>query len=129
MFGFHSGMRWLVVLAGGIALVWYIALWFMKRTVSDKGRMYMRVFAILLDIQVTIGIIFMVWNGLAGVGFPSYRLEHAVIMLLALVVAHVPAAWKKKPGLNIPRNYVFTIVSVLVLIVVGVMRLPQGWGL
>ncbi len=127
MFELHSGMRWLVVLAAVVALAWYAWLWIRGRGLGAKGRLPMAVFSVLLDIQVTIGIVFLVWNGLAGVGFPPHRLEHGVVMLLALAIVHLPIAWKKKPALNVPRNYVMVIVLVLGLIVAGVMRLPQGW--
>jgi hypothetical protein len=124
----HSWVRWVIV---GVALgsVVVFGLIWAGRLRPDK-RMWalMAAFAGLIDLQMTLGIIYLLWNGLAAdVGFPMYRIEHAVTMLVAVVVAHMNARWRTAGDTVRARNNVLIILAVLILIYLGVARLPQGW--
>jgi len=80
-----------------------------------------------MDLQLLMGIIFLVWNGLAGAGFPLYRIEHGVMMLLAAITAHVPMRWRAAPAPVRFRNSLFAVVGALLLVILGVFILPGGW--
>ena len=77
-----------------------------------------------MDLQVLIGLVYLIWSGLAVYGFPRYRLEHAFIMILAAVVAHLPARWKSLGDTKRFRNSFLALVVVGVLIYLGVALLP-----
>jgi hypothetical protein len=62
-----------------------------------------------------------------GQGFPRYRIEHGVTMLVAAVAAHMTAKWKKLDGPTRARNSFIALLIATLLIFVGVMRLPGGW--
>jgi multisubunit Na+/H+ antiporter MnhB subunit len=81
-----------------------------------------------MDLQVTLGIILLVWSGLAGAGFPMFRIEHATTMIIAAVLGHLPARWKTAADSVRFRNTLFCILGALLLVYVGVMRLPGGWS-
>jgi hypothetical protein len=56
-----------------------------------------------------------------------HRIEHAIAMIVAVVVAHLPAMWRKQSDKVRYRNTFFAVVGSLALIFVGIASLPQGW--
>ena len=123
----HSVVRWLVVAVSLISLVWFALVW-LRGTGNEKAdRGLMAAFSGLIDLQVTIGLILILWSGFAGVGFPRYRIEHAFIMIIAAVVAHLSMRWRNAEMQIRARNNVALIVGVLVIVFIGVSLLPQGW--
>jgi uncharacterized membrane protein YphA (DoxX/SURF4 family) len=79
----------------------------------------------MMDLQMLLGIIF-ITTGLS----PMYRIEHAVTMILAVVVSHLPAAWKKKEDRIRYRNGLLVLIGVVILIVLGIAVLPGNrWTL
>jgi len=125
----HGHMRWLVVLAALAAIVMNAVTWLKKDASATIDRVTMGIFTGLMDLQFTLGIIIFVYlTWIAGAGLPRYRLEHAGTMLIALVLAHAAAAWKRKsPSIRARNNLIVLLVSAL-LIFVAVMALPNGWG-
>ncbi len=123
----HSLVRWVVVGISLLALVWFALVWLRALRNEKLDRGLMAAFSGLIDVQVLIGIIYILWSGLAGAGFPSYRLEHAAIMIIAAVVAHLSMRWRKVAVQLRARNNLALIVGVLILVFIGVSRLPQGW--
>jgi hypothetical protein len=81
----------------------------------------------LMDLQVVLGFIYFFWSGLAAsAGFPSYRIEHMVTMLVAAVVAHLAVLWRKSEDKVRFRNSLFIIIDTLIIILFGLARLPGG---
>ena len=61
-------------------------------------------------------------------GFPRHRLEHAFIMIIAIVVAHLSIRWRNADDpARIFRNNLIVIVIALALIFIGVTMLRGGW--
>lgn len=127
VFVIHSVVRWLVVAVSLIALVWFALVW-LRGTRNEKAdRGLMAAFSGLIDLQVAIGLILILLSGFAGVGFPRYRIEHAFIMIIAAVIAHLSMRWRNAEMHIRARNNVALIVGVLVIVYIGVSLLPQGW--
>jgi len=124
----HSYLRWLVLLAAVIAAVKFAAGWLRGSKFKNMDRGLASGFSGLLDLQATLGLILLIWSGLAGAGFPIFRIEHATIMILAVVVGHLPARWKKAEDKIRFRNTFFCILGALLLIYAGVTSLPGGWS-
>ena len=125
----HSIVRWLIVVVAVIAIIKFALGWLRGGAFSSMDRGLASGFSGLIDLQVLLGFIFLFWNGLgAGAGFPIYRLEHMGIMLIAAVVAHLPARWKNTDDKLRFRNTLFVVLDVLILILFGVMFLPGGWS-
>lgn len=124
----HSYLRWLVLLVAIIAVVKFAIGWLRGGSFKGMDRGLASGFSGLMDLQVTLGLILMIWTGLAGVGFPMFRIEHAGTMIVAAVVAHLPARWKNAGDKIRFRNTLFCVLGALLLIFFGVMSLPGGWS-
>jgi len=123
----HSILRWIIVVVGLFALVKFLVGWVRKNQFAKMDRGLQAGFSGLIDLQVTLGFIVFFWNGLVdGAGFPMVRIEHMITMLVAAVVAHFPS-FKKKAENKFAVAF-FAVIGALVIIVLGVYRLPNGWS-
>jgi hypothetical protein len=124
----HSIVRWLIVLVAAVAIVKFAIGWLRGGAFKGMDRGLASGFSELMDLQATLGLIFLLWNGLIdGAGFPMYRIEHTVTMIVAVAVGHLPARWKKADDKTRFRNTLFCILGALVLVFLGVASLPGGW--
>lgn len=123
----HSILRWVIVVVGLFALIKFLVGWARKSDFAKMDRGLQAGFSGLVDLQVTIGFIYFFWNGLAGgVGFPMFRIEHMVTMLIAAVLGHLPSFMKKAENKFAVGFY--AVIGALIVIVLGVYRLPGGWS-
>lgn len=123
----HSHFRWVVLLIAVIAVVKFALGWLRGGAFKGMDRGLAAGFSGSLDLQATLGLILIIWMGVTGGGFPMYRIEHATTMIIAAVLGHLPARWKNAADKTRFRNTLFCILGALLLIYVGVMRLPGGW--
>ena len=123
----HSHFRWVVLLIAVIAVVKFALGWLRGGAFKGMDRGLAAGFSGSLDLQATLGLILTIWMGVTGGGFPMYRIEHATTMIIAAVLGHLPARWKNAADKTRFRNTLFCILGALLLIYVGVMRLPGGW--
>jgi len=123
----HSLVRWIIVLVALIAIVKFALSWLRRNEGGAMDRGLMSGFSGLMDLQALLGIIVLVGGGLTGAGFPFYRIEHAVTMIIAVAIAHLPMRWRNAPGPLRARNNLVAILVSLALVAVGVAGLPQGW--
>lgn len=128
LLGTHSGIRWLIVLTAMICLAFWGYSWLVKKTYPKPARIVASAYSGLLDLQVLLGLTFMLWTGFTGTGFPRFRFEHMTMMILAAVLAHLPSRWIKAGKENAYRNTLFATLLSLVFIYVGVALLPGGWS-
>lgn len=124
LFYAHSGLRWLVMLMTIVALV-YLSVRVWRRLPFDK--MTHRVVVIwsgLFGLQWIAGLLLFVVLG----GFDlAHRWEHTVTMTIALAVAHAYVPLKRRADTVRYYGVLASIAIVLLLVIVGVARLPQGW--
>jgi hypothetical protein len=123
----HSIVRWTIVVVGVIALVKFAIGWLGNGRFTSTDRGLTSGFSGLIDLQVTLGFIYLLWSGMAGAGFPMYRIEHMTTMIIAAVVAHLPMRWKKASNKVRFRNSFVAVLVTAVLIFAGVAALPGGW--
>ena len=121
----HSYLRWLIVIVAAIAAVKFALGWLRGSAFKSMDRGLTSGFSRLIDLQVTLGLIYLIWNGLAVEGFPMFRIEHAITMIIAAAVAHLPARWKNADDKKRFRNSLFIVLDVLIIIFIGVVRLPK----
>ena len=124
----HSGIRWLVLLFAVIAIVKFLIGWLRGSPFKGMDRGLMAGFNGLMDLQMTLGIVLLLWSGFSGVGFPFFRILHALIMIAAATVAHMSARWKNADDMTRFRNNLFLIVGSLILVLIGISVLPGGLG-
>lgn len=124
----HSIIRWVVILAAVAAIVKLVIGLVQKSDYDKMTRGLVSAFAGLMDTQLLLGLLFFVWNGMEGAGFPRHRWEHLVLMTVAVVVAHLPSMWKKsEPQIRL-RNTLAAVIGALVLVILGVSMLqPNRW--
>ena len=122
LFQAHSGLRYLVLLAGVVALVWFLVGWIRQKPYRPPAPAALATFAGLLDIQVLIGIT--MW---AGGRRPERVVEHLASMIGAVVVVHlVSIIQRRRRG---PTGYALPLTGVtlaLVLIVIGIRALGRS---
>jgi hypothetical protein len=124
----HSIVRWLILIVAVLAVVRFG--WGWRRGGEFRGldRGLLAAFSGLIDLQVLLGLVYFFWNGLGtGAGFPGYRIEHLVTMLIAAIFAHLPARWKAAEDRLRFRHALIGVLDALVIILIGVARLPGGW--
>ena len=122
----HSIVRWLIVFVGFIALIKFLIGWARKSEFTKMDRGLSAGFSGLMDLQVVLGFVYFFWIGLVGGGFPMYRVEHMTVMLVAAVLGHLPAFMKKYENKFAIGFY--AIIGALILVIIGVYRLPGGWS-
>lgn len=123
----HSILRWVIVIVGLIAILKFLIGWVRKSEFDRMDRGLSSGFSGLIDFQVMLGLLYFLITGFSGAGFPMYRIEHTVTMLLAAFVAHAPAMLKNRPW-NKFAVRLFAVLGALLLIYIGVARLPGGWS-
>lgn len=119
----HGEIRWLVALVAIIAIVKFAYGWLTNAEYKPIDRGLMAAFAGLLDLNLLLGLILILTLGVA----PN-RIEHAVTMVIALVIAHLNTLWRRSANSStIFRNNLIAIILALIVVFIGVMRLRGGW--
>lgn len=123
----HSGWRWIVMLAVLVAIGYGLWGWLTKQPWNDLARKIMLYTTIAIDIQLLGGLALYVANkSWSQLNPAQIRFEHPTMMVLALGLAHVVSV-KVKRGKVPATRYTWMALgtlAVLVLIVVGILRLP-----
>jgi hypothetical protein len=119
----HGIVRWIVVVVAVVTIVKLALGLIQKSKFTQLDRTLTMLFSIGVDIQVLLGIITLV-----TLGINRERIEHAFMMILALVAVHLPMRWRNATDEVRFRNTLISFVLALVFIVVGVALLSGGWG-
>lgn len=125
----HGEIRWLIALVAVIAIVKFAVGWLRRSNYDERiDRGLMTGFTVLMDINVTLGIILIVTLGVTQSFWPGYRFEHALTMIIAAVIAHTSIAWRNSPDdTKKYRNNLLAVLGALLFVFIGVMRLRGGW--
>lgn len=120
IFWTHSGVRYLVLLAGTMTVV--LAALTLDEPASPRLRLTWRFFVGLLDTQALIGIVVLIVRP-----FQGQFIGHLAMMLLALLVAHgAGAAFRRRtPEDQKGRVLLIAALGVLVLIVGGILAIGR----
>jgi uncharacterized membrane protein YphA (DoxX/SURF4 family) len=117
LFAAHSGTRYLVFLAGLVALAWFTWGKAAGRPFARPAPALLAAFIGLLDLQVLLGLAL-----LFGGRRPAAVWGHLAVMITAAIVIHVIAArHKRRPR---PAGYGLPLIGValtLALIVLGIL--------
>ncbi|MBF5045743.1 hypothetical protein FGE12_25270 [Aggregicoccus sp. 17bor-14] len=118
LFAAHSGLRFLVLLAGLVAAVFFAVGLARKQPATRTVRVMGAVFSGLLDLQVLLGLILVAM----GRYYPAL-IGHIVMMLLAVAVVHILLVKNRKrpqPGYALP---LVAVVLGLALIAGGILAI------
>lgn len=123
LFHAHSGLRFLVLLAGFVA-VGYLAYGLAARHTHGKGaRVVTAIYTGLLDLQVLLGILLVI----SGIFYPRL-IGHLSMMILAVVVVHALTVMGRKSE-DPRRRYGLSLLGVagsLVLIFLGISAIGRS---
>jgi hypothetical protein len=124
---FHSYWRYAVLLAGVIAFVGALAGWLGKMPARKTARQAGLLYIIAIDVQATLGIVLWLLRG--GFDQPRpFRLEHPLIMILALVAIHVGAVLAKRATSDVgsARTMAIAVAVSFILVLFGIPGLLPG---
>ena len=116
----HSFVRWIIIVVAVIVIIKFAVGWAANSLFRAVDRGLAASFSGLMDLEVLLGLTYLIWNGLAVGGFPLYRILHGVTMLIAAAVAHLPARFKT---LNDKLRFRYSLIAILgslVLIFIGI---------
>jgi hypothetical protein len=112
----HSVARWVVILFALIVIIRGLTGWFGKRRFNAADNRYSLFYTVTFDIQLLLGLILYFTKGWAGVlagdfaaamrnsGTRFFAVEHLVLMLIALAVAHIGRSVSKKGATDLSKH-------------------------
>ena len=120
LIGLHSILRYLVLLAGLVAMSYALVGWARDRTFDRNARLLGAIFTGLLDLQVLLGVLLLV-----ALPFRPILFGHISMMVIALGVAHVATFRSRRlpPSRQALRFQFVGIMIALGLIAAGIMAL------
>ncbi|WP_224364403.1 hypothetical protein [Hyalangium versicolor] len=121
LFQAHSGLRYLVLIVGLIALVYFASGLATKRPVGKGVRILGSSFVGLLDLQFLLGLLMVVMGR-----FYPQLIGHIVLMVIAVGETHALLVINRKrpnPGYLLP---LIAVAVALLLIVGGIMAIGRG---
>ena len=122
LFYAHSGLRYLVLLAGLVAALYYLWAVATKKGSERTGRILGSIFVGALDLQVLIGIVMVA----LGLFYPAL-IGHLFMMVGAAVVGHVAMVMARSAAPE--RAFAIRLLGVvfaLVLIVGGIVAIGRA---
>jgi hypothetical protein len=122
----HSILRWATIIVAVAALIKFGIGWFGEKPYDDSANRLRVAYTSLMDVQLLLGGLYLVLGGLLGFGWPSYRLEHLGIMVVAVVLAHLTNLGKEKGDTVRYRNGFLFLLASLLVVLLGVSLLPGG---
>jgi hypothetical protein len=120
LFDVHRDLPLLIVLVGLIALVWFIVRWRQRKPYDRASGLLMMAFTRLLEIQMLLGLIYLIWNGIDADYWPAKRFGHMAVMIVVVFFAHLPDRWSDVADSLRYRNNILVLISALLLGFVGV---------
>lgn len=120
LFQAHSGLRFLVLLAGAIAAAVLLWGWRSGRPFAGQSRAATAVFGAVLDLQIMLGIILVLTRPFYGA-----LIGHLVMMVGAAIAAHAMLVYARKLT-DVRRAHLVAfagIVLALLLIVGGILSI------
>lgn len=117
--GLHSGWRYLVLLALAGNFLFFAYAYFSGATSPKQEKQVSMIFAVAVDIQITIGIVLFILH-IIEYGFEGELLGHALPMLLVAPVAHAYTIYSRrdKSGNARRRQLVGALAPILALILI-----------
>lgn len=124
---FHSFWRYAVLIAGIVAFLGGMAGWLGSFPARLTARRAGLLYVIAIDLQTLIGIVLWVLRGGLDQARP-FRLEHPLIMILAVVVIHVGQVLAKRSRSDkaAARTIAIAVAMSFILVLAGIPGLLPG---
>ena len=123
VFNAHSGLRYLILVIGVVTALVALIGFLQKKPASSAGVTMLRIFTVLLDIQVLLGIATLLTRP-----FYAQLIGHLVMMIAAVAVAHLGTTRLKKatPEARGSGQLLTASLVPLLLIVAGIMAIQRA---
>ena len=134
----HSINRWIVLILGVIVVALGIYGWLSKRDWSDTDDRLGQFYTIFLDIQLVLGLLlYFIFSPIITSAFKNfggamgdsdirfYLVEHSLIMIIAVILAHVGRSRVKKAETSLSKYKNATIFYGISLLLI-LMMIPWG---
>ncbi len=128
----HNGLRWLVLLAFLVSIIFAFAGWFKKGDWKKNDKLSGLILVILMDLQFLIGIVLYAFvspitkaafndfgAAMKNADLRFYAVEHILMMAIALVLVHIGRARSKKDIAHWKRHRsaaIFYTISLLLIL-------------
>lgn len=120
LFAAHSGIRYLVLFSGLVALAWLAAATLRRRPFDRPSRALLAGFVGFLDLQILLGIALVI-----GGRRPAAVWGHLIVMLIAAAVGHGVAARQRKRADPRPEIALVGVAITLALVVAGILAIGR----
>ncbi|HEX6066148.1 MAG TPA: hypothetical protein VFZ04_18075 [Longimicrobiales bacterium] len=122
VFNAHSGLRYLIFLVGLLTALIALVGMAQKKPVSSAGLTLLRVFVVLLDIQLLLGVLTLISGR-----FYMQLIGHLVMMVAAVAMAHLAASRLRKAAPEARSNGKLLTGALipLALIVAGILAIQR----
>ena len=116
----HSILPWFIIGLAALTVFKFAVSWAGNASFKGMDRGLASSLSGIMDAQVLLGLIYFLWSGFSGDGFPAARWIHLLIMIVAAALMHVPARLK---ALGDKQRFSYSIMSILgalALVFVGI---------
>jgi hypothetical protein len=138
IFELHAIWRWVLLAAGLVVVIKALIGWLGKRPWTPLDDRLGMVYTLVVDIQFLLGLI--LWfigpfnfrqlsSAMSNPLLRFYLLEHPILMLIALALAHVGRSRSRKADTDAGKHraaFVFYLLSFLFIVLIFVLRVSLG---
>ena len=134
----HAILRGLLLVAAVVVVIKALVGWLGKRPFTRLDDQLGMVFTIIVDIQVALGLIIWLFGPMGlrnlsqAMGNAALRfivLEHPILMLIALALAHIGRARSKKAANDAAKHraaFIFYLLSFIFIVLIFLLPLMMG---
>ena len=115
----HWFLPWLILIIGMYGIVRLARGYINGIAFTKTDQRLVAIFSGMMDLQAALGLTFFLVTGLEGIGFPSNRIMHGTVMLVAAVVPHFSSRWMDTDDQSRYINNFFAILGSFLLMLVG----------
>ena len=115
----HSINRWFIIIFALLAIIMLVKDILARTEASKNSKIYSSIFTGLMDLQLVLGGAAFMLPDMSDGG----RHMHMGVMILAIIVAHLPAVFKKRNPAIYPKVMLGAIIVALALVIYGVSAL------
>jgi hypothetical protein len=129
----HNGLRWLVLLALLVSVIFAFSGWFGKREWKKGDKLSGLLLTVFMDLQFLVGLVLYAFvspitkatfndfgAAMKNADLRFYAVEHILMMIIALVLVHIGRAKSKKQTTSLKKHRssaIFYTISLLLVLV------------
>lgn len=120
----HWVVPWLILVVGMYCIIRFVRGHINESIFTKTDRRLVAVFTGLMDLQGVFGLVFFFGTGFAGIGFPTYRILHAIVMFIAAMIPHLSILWQDSDDKTLFINNFYILLASFLLMLVGLSLIP-----